>query len=105
MEVKNLLKPENRPYIPLVGLGLVNYALECWRDQPAGDKAWQVLLGSAAVYEALAPQNELLSESADRWIEKHPVIVPAVIGYTALHIMNRLPSKIDIFHQATRVLR
>lgn len=92
---------ENLETYALAGVGVVKGACELFRELPVGDRAWIGLLGSVAVYEACAPPKQLLSESMDRMIAKHPIATRAVIGYTALHLANLLPPKIDIFHQLT----
>lgn len=86
----------------LAGVGLVKGVCELFSELPTGDKAWMGILGSVAVYEALAPKGELLSESVDRAIEAHPIATRAVIGYTCLHLTNLLPPKLDLFHQLTK---
>ena len=87
----------------LGGVGLVKGLCEVVRELPAGDKAWVALMGSVAVYEAYAPSGELLSESTDRMIDKHPIATRLAIGYTALHLCNALPEKLDIFHQISNI--
>lgn len=86
----------------LGGVGLVKGLYEAFSELPAGDRAWIGVIGSIGVYEALAPSGELLSESADRMITKHPIATRAVIGYTALHLMNLLPKQVDLFHRLSK---
>lgn len=52
--------------------------------------AWCVTAAGIAAYEFLAPQSELMSQAVDRGLEKHPVLVTAAIGLTALHLVNVL---------------
>ena len=75
------------------------------QQELTAERAWGVLGLSVLSYEAACPRGQLLSEGVDRAIEKHPIIVPAVIGYVALHLMNALPQQVDLLHQATRPRR
>lgn len=61
--------------------------------------------GIAAItaYEIACPSGETISEGVDELIEKHPLLTRVVIGYTALHMMNLLPEKLDLFHQVSRL--
>lgn len=93
---------ENLETYALAAYGLAKGLFEEFNNLPAGNKAWLGILGSVAVYEALAPKGELLSESVDRAIEAHPIATRAVIGYTCLHLTNLLPPKLDLFHQLTK---
>lgn len=92
------MKETHEAYL-LAGAGLVKGIYEEAKALPAGDKAWIGIMGSVAIYEVLAPKGQLLSESTDRLIERYPKTTRATIGYTALHLMNWLPEKIDLFHQ------
>lgn len=65
-----------------------------------GDWAWIAILG----YELFCPPGEMLSESLDRKLDKVPRLTEALIVYTALHCANRLPARIDLFHQIARLL-
>lgn len=63
--------------------------------QITAERAWAGLIGGIAVYEAIAPKNHLLSHGVDRMLEKHPIATRAIIGYTALHLVNAIPEKYD----------
>lgn len=39
--------------------------------------------------------DEMLSQAADRYLERHPVLTHLVVGAVALHILNRLPDWAD----------
>lgn len=65
-----------------------------------GDWAWIGILA----YELFCPPGEMLSESLDRKLERMPRLTEALIVYTALHCANRLPPRVDLFHQAARWL-
>ena len=65
-----------------------------------GDWAWMAILA----YELFCPPGEMLSESLDRKLDKVPRLTEALIVYTALHCANRLPPRLDLFHQSARLL-
>lgn len=69
------------------------------RPRPA-TLAWGAILGSAAIYEAIAPEGELLSEAVDRALERPygRYLAYGAIGVTALHLANLLPERIDPYH-------
>lgn len=62
-------------------------------------RGWTALFFGVLAYEALAPKGELLSEGADRGIERHPYAVRALFIITALHLSNLLNPKFDPFTQ------
>ena len=99
----------NKETIEAYGLGAVGAVQGVFKEyiQPelTAKRAWGAILGSVAVYEAVCKDGELLSEGVDRAIEKHPVAVPLAIGYTAAHLCNILPQKLDIFHYATELFK
>lgn len=66
-------------------------------------RAWAAIAIGVTAYELACKDGELLSEGVDKAIQKHPVAVPMAIGYTALHLMNKLPPQLDLFHQATKL--
>lgn len=61
--------------------------------------AWGAILG----YEITSPPGETLSEGLDEFVDSENKLVKwgtrAIIGYTALHLMNMLPEKLDAYHQ------
>lgn len=68
---------------------------------PIGLVAWGTLIASIVAYEWKCPPNHLLSEVVDRGLE-NPVgkyAIPAIIGATALHLINVLPPSIDPIHK------
>lgn len=60
-------------------------------------------LAGVALWDVFCKDGETWSEGVDRFIEKHPVATPLAIGYTALHLANMLPERLDLFHQATKI--
>jgi hypothetical protein len=85
--------------------GINRYYVKPYLNEHPGVTAWAILMGGVAAFDALCPKGHTLSETADSAIEKHPLMTRAVIGYTALHLMNLLPEKVDLFHQATTGLK
>lgn len=71
----------------------------------AGDYAWLGLAVGVVVYEAVAPDNELLSEAADRARAAHRVLVPAAVIYVAGHLLRLWPRRFDPLTQLARRLR
>lgn len=59
------------------------------------------IIGGVALYEALCPKGELISEEVDRLRETKVgrYVVPIVIGTTALHLLRLLPPAIDPLHR------
>lgn len=72
------------------------------RHEITAGRAWAGIGAAVLAYELLAPEGQLLSEGVDRALERHPILVRAAIGATALHLLNLLPEKIDPFHQLTK---
>lgn len=71
-----------------------------------GDLAWVALAALILAYEALAPENELLSEAMDRYRQRHPVITTFGIALVAAHLARWLPARVDPVHQlAVRIAR
>ncbi len=64
------------------------------------DLAWLILLTGVVAYEVAAKPEELLSEAVDRYLAKHKALTTGAILYTALHLVNWLPSWADLFYQA-----
>lgn len=56
---------------------------------------WLVVLGVVVACEAVAPEGELLSEGADKAMERHPILTRLAIELVARHLMNDLPPRWD----------
>ena len=61
----------------------------------AGDYAWVALAVSVAVYEWLAPPNELMSQACDRYRSRRPIATYTAIVYLAAHLGRVWPRRID----------
>lgn len=60
-----------------------------------GDYAWLCIAAGVGVYEAFSPPGELLSEAADRYRSRHPILTDALIVYVAAHLLRLWPARID----------
>lgn len=65
----------------------------------AGDRAWLALGAAILVYEWSADEGELLSESADRMMLRHPWLVRAAAFLLAAHVSNSIKPSVDPIHQ------
>ena len=74
-----------------------------------GNLAWMLLAAGVVGYNVSAVgDGQMLSEQADRWIEKHPILVRLAIALVAAHVANLAPSRLDPIHSfflAVRRLR
>lgn len=61
------------------------------------DRAWLSLAVAVSAYElaALARGWDLLSEACDRYRANRPVLTHLAVGYLALHLLRRWPSRAD----------
>lgn len=68
-------------------------------------KAWGVLITGVAMYEALCPQNETLSEGLDDFVERPigKLVVGAIGAITVAHLINVCPERIDPFTRAGNI--
>lgn len=70
----------------------------------AADWAWLALAAGVAAYEATAARRsdwELLSEAADRYRIRRPILTHAVVAYLAAHLTRLVPRQIDPLHRVT----
>ena len=70
-------------------------------------KGWLVVGGVVLVIEAAAPPGQTLSEGVDEGL-KHPIgkiLIPFFVLQCAMHLLNKLPLRWDLFHIAFKVLR
>lgn len=74
----------------------------------AADWAWLTLAAGIVAYEAAATRREweLLSEAADRYRHRHPVVVHLLVAYLAGHLTRHWPQRADPLHRlAERISR
>lgn len=67
--------------------------------------AWGLIGMFALLYNLTSPPGGTLSEQADKWILKHPVLVRAAIVILAAHIGNLVPARYDPIHRAFNLRR
>lgn len=66
------------------------------------DRAWLTLLAAVIGYEtaaAIRPDWELLSEAADRYRRRRPILTHLTVGYLAAHLLRRWPARYDPLHR------
>jgi len=61
-------------------------------------RAWTCMAIGIMAYELACPEGELLSEGADRAIERHPMLVPLTALVIAGHVANLFPDRYDPIH-------
>lgn len=66
--------------------------------------AWIGLAGGVAIYDALCPPGETMSEAVDRALESRTgrILALGAIAVTSCHLANLLPERYDPFHQALK---
>lgn len=69
--------------------------------------SWFAIAAGVAVYDALCPKGEQLSERFDEWLEKPStrVIAMGTTALTALHLTNMLPERLDPIHHLAKLGR
>lgn len=81
----------------LASVGLAKGIWEVYVKPEPAKYAWVAIGASVLAYDLLCPEGQTLSEGVDKALEKHPVATTLAIGVTALHLLNRLPAKLDPF--------
>lgn len=72
------------------------------------DRAWLAIMGGGGLYEVAAfirQDWELLSSAFDRYRSAHPIVAHAVVIYLGLHLLRRIPPKLDPLGRLGEVLR
>lgn len=97
---------EKNEYLPLAALGAAQGAWKYYvRPEITARRAWLGLGALILAYELAAPEGELLSESVDRGLQSHKMLVVGSVCLTAAHLLNVLPNKIDPFHQIIKAIK
>ena len=75
------------------------------RNLRPSTKAWAALIAGTALYEALCPVGETLSEGLDDFCDKPigKVVVGAIGAVTVAHLINVMPERIDPYHQMSLI--
>jgi len=63
-----------------------------------GGRAWVALWTGVAIWDVIAPPDEMLTDAARRGMAAHPVLTAGAIAITALHLADVLPPRADPFH-------
>ncbi|MFI5776982.1 hypothetical protein [Nocardia sp. NPDC051570] len=74
------------------------------RRHLTGERALIVLAAAVTAYEVAAPENELISHAFDRLLEKHRIATGFAVIYTAAHLLNILPPRVDLYHRLGRTI-
>ena len=84
------------------GAGLFKYYV---KPELTAKRGWAAIGLGVLAYELACAEGQLLSEGADRAIEKHPVLTRAAIGITALHLSNAIPDYLDPIHMSVKAAK
>lgn len=91
------MNKENAGLYTLAAVGAVQGAYKYYvKPELTAKRTWAVIGAVVATHEILCGPGELLSEGADRLIEKHPVLVPLGILAVAGHVANVIPERYDV---------
>lgn len=60
--------------------------------------AWIGLAGIILAWEYMCPPGQLLSEEADKWVARNPILSRLGFFAVALHLGNLLPNWCDPIH-------
>lgn len=93
---------ENREALLLGAYGAAKGVFkEVVQPEITAKRTWLAIGATVVAHEIACNRGELLSEGWDKIIDKHPIMGRAVPLYTAAHIANVLPPKLDLFHLLT----
>ena len=66
------------------------------------DYAWAILAAAVLGYEITAATRrdwELLSEAADRYRRRRPILTHLTVAYLGAHLLRRWPARLDPLHR------
>lgn len=89
----------------LGAIGLAKGVYEVYIRPNPSKVAWATIGGFALAFDIFAPEGQTLSEGVDKALESHKVLTTLAVGATALHLLNKLPAKIDPFVMSNNRLR
>lgn len=99
------MKEQHEAYA-LAGVGAVlggwNYYI---RPELTAKRAWLGIAVAVGLYELACPDGQTLSEGIDTALEQRRALTIAAIGVTSLHLLNVLPTRVDPFTQALRLIK
>lgn len=88
------------------GIGLAGGAWKYYiRPEITAKRTWAAIGAMVVAHEILCPPGELLSEEADKWVERHPVLFPLVAFTVAAHITNAVNERYDPIHRGLKLLK
>lgn len=61
-------------------------------------RAWACIALFVLLFNFTSPPGQTLSEGADVWIKRHPVLARLGLLAVALHVANLLPAGVDVIH-------
>jgi hypothetical protein len=100
------MEKSDAKYLPLFAVGAAQGAWRYYvRPELTAKRAWQALAAGVVAYELMCPSGELMSEGADRAIDRYPILTKTAIGLTALHLMNALPDNMDPITVALKTVK
>jgi len=68
-------------------------------------QGWALLALYVILFDLTCRDGQMLSEGADRALERYPRATAAGIAMVALHLGNCLDPRYDVIHQLTRLWR
>lgn len=75
------------------------------RPEITAKRTWLAIGAIVALHEIFCPEGELLSEGADRAIEKHPVLIPLATIAIAGHVANLIDERYDLIHRGVKFIK
>lgn len=81
--------------------GIWNYYI---RPEITAKRTWTAIGALVVAHELLCPPGELLSEGADRAIQKYPWL-PWAGTILAGHVLNMVDEKYDLVHHGVKLLK
>jgi hypothetical protein len=72
--------------------------------QPS-DLAWITLAAGVLTYEVYCPTGQLLSDAADRYRTRRPLLINLVVLTVASHLVRLTPRPIDPIHHMTYAVK
>lgn len=65
----------------------------------SGNQMWAVIIGLVAYHDACCEENQTLSESVDRGLEKYRLLIYTIVLVTVAHLLNWLRPESDPYHR------
>lgn len=92
--------------LPLAAVGAVSGAFRYYvRPELTAKRGWALIAATVIAHEIFCPPGELLSEGADRLVDRHPLLTRAAGLMVASHVLNLVNEKADPIHQGLKLLK